>query len=180
MQFSQSLRRKIKKYACSFIVDELSDTDLMAALTAQSYRSHGIEPPVSQTQLEKLFSALSKEEWARFYCLKKDSSILAGLLLLEDETHLYSLFAGVSSAVRNEFYTEYLYTECMKLPEFEGRQFDFLGANTQDFEQFKRSFGGSLQPYYELNYTKGAALKTLIKLRQKQTLLHRRSRGGLS
>ena len=176
-QFSQSLRRKIKKYTSEFEAVKSSETNSMADMVTDSYRHHGIEPPVTPAQLQKLFSVLADEDWAHFYYLQKDDKPYAGLLLLEDEHRVYSLFAGAGSTHRSEFVTEYLYTECMKQQSFAGKQFDFLGANTKDFEQFKRSFGGELQVYYELNYTRGKILRFLSSLRRKQVLLKRGIRG---
>ena len=175
-QFSQSLRRKIKNRSAALQVEEARDSDRLLRFVLDSYNHHGLEPPVPEDDLQKLFSALGKEDWAHISYLKKEGAALAGLLLLEDENGLYALFAGVLAEARKEFYTEYLYTECMKDSRFSGKKFDFLGANTKDFEQFKRSFGGGLQVYYELNYTRGKILNLLSSLRKKQNLKKRRLR----
>lgn len=174
-KFSQALRRKIKNLSGGLQVEESQETAALLQFVMESYRYHGIEPPVVETHLQKLFLALSEQEWAHIFYLKKDGSAKAGLLLLEDANNVYALFAGVDSSARKVSYTEYLYTECMKDSRFSGKRFDFLGANTQDFEQFKRSFGGELQVHFELNYTRGKILSSLSTLRKKQTLFKRSS-----
>lgn len=173
-QFSQSLRRKIKNRSAGLEVEETQETDKLLQFVLDSYRYHGLEPSVPEKNLKKVFSALAAEDWAHVFYLKKDGVERAALLLLEDNRNVFALFAGVDTEARKEFYTEYLYTQCMKDSRFSGKKFDFLGANTKDFEQFKRSFGGDLQVYFELNYTRGKVLSSLSKLRKKQTMLKRR------
>ena len=175
-QFSQALRRKTKKYAAEFSVIESKQPEELWQFVLASYRHHGIAPPVNARKLSEFFSVLSQTDWAHFFYLNKNDRPLAALLLLEDGRHVFALFAGVRQQERTGFVSEYLYTQALKQPAFLGKQFDFLGANTPDFEQFKRSFGGQLQVYFELNLTRGKTLQTLSRIRKRQHLLVRRKR----
>lgn len=178
-QYSQALRRKIKKYRKEGLrLEESNKLQPLVDFIFESYGLHGIKPPLPRPQMEQVFGAMLKQKLGRIFYLFQDKIPGAGILVGLDEGHLFSFFAGMSAPFRAQFDSEYLYSEILSLPEFEGRTFDFLGANTPEFEQFKRSFGGALHSSYRLIYQKNIWIKALSALRRKQHLLNRKSYGN--
>ena len=106
-----------------------------------------------------------------------DKKPAAALFVLFDNNRVYALFSGIDFKYRDEQYTEYLHAAVLQEPEYQGKMFDFLGANTADFEQFKRSFGGELRQSFRVVYYKNTTTRFLLKLREKQHLLARRIPG---
>ncbi len=177
-QYSQALRRKIKKCRQGNLCLEESDTlHPLMDFIFDSYRQHGLKPPLPRAQMEPVFNAMLGQRLGRVFYLLLDKTPAAGIIVGFDEGHVFSFFAGMSAAFRAAYGSEYLYSEILALPGFEGRTFDFLGANTPEFEQFKRSFGGSLQPTFRVIYQKNLWIKLLTTLRRKQRLWMRKSRG---
>ena len=106
-----------------------------------------------------------------------DEKPAAALFVLYDQNRVYALFSGIDMNYRNAQYTEYLHAAVLQKPEYQGKMFDFLGANTRDFEQFKRSFGGQLQQGFRVVYYKNYITRLLLILREQQHLLSRRTFG---
>lgn len=178
-QYSQALRRKIKKYHKEGLRLEESNTlQPLMDFIFESYGRHGLKPPLPRRQMETIFTAMREQKRARIFYLVKDKTPVAGIIVGLDQRHLFSFFAGMSASFRAQYDSEYLYSEILARPEFEGLTFDFLGANTPEFEQFKRSFGGTLQPAYRVIYQKNNWVKLLTALRRKQRLWLRKSRGS--
>ena len=177
-QFSQSLRRKINlssKGNHSIIAS--SEPDKLITFVSDSYRHHKLKPPVQPVKIDQLVRQCIKKDLGRLYYLMIDETPAAALFILYDRNHVYALFSGIDLNYRNEQYTEYLHAAVLQEPEFQGKMFDFLGANTPDFEQFKRSFGGNLQQSFRVVYYKNFATRFLLKLREQQHLLSRRMPG---
>ena len=114
----------------------------------------------------------------RLYYLMVDENPAAALFVLYDQNRVYALFSGIDLNYRNEQYTEYLHATVLQEAEFQGKMFDFLGANTPDFEQFKRSFGGQLQQGFRVIYYKNFTTRVLLKLREQHHLISRRMPGS--
>ena len=177
-QYSQSLRRKIKKYNQEGLrLKESSELQPLIDFIFSSYGQHGLKPPLPRVQMEQIFSAMLEQKMARVFYLFQNETPAAGIIVGIDERTVFSFFAGMSASFRAEYGSEYLYSGILALPGFEGRTFDFLGANTPEFEQFKRSFGGTLHSTFRVVYQKNLWIKLLTTLRRKQRLWMRKSRG---
>jgi hypothetical protein len=172
-QYSQALRRKItlsKKKG--LVVVESEDSTPLIQFVFDSYRYHKTSPLLSRAQNERLITMLVASGMAKLFYLKHQS-ICAGLLVVFDEKNLYALMSGIDTDERDNAFTDYLHAEVLIRPEFQGKRFDFLGANTQAFEQFKRSFGGALQLYFHANYIKKKWVRFLQELRGAQYKIKR-------
>ncbi|MEJ2545830.1 MAG: GNAT family N-acetyltransferase [Calditrichaceae bacterium] len=173
-QFSQSLRRKIKasskenhRIVCS------EDTDKFVKFVTDSYHYHKIKPPVSSDKIEQLSQLCIENKIGKLYYLLVDEKPVAALFVLIDHNHVYALFSGIDLTYRNLQFTDYLHALVLQQPEFTGKIFDFLGANTPELEPFKRSFGGDLSQTFRIIYYKNIVTRILLKIREKQHLLAR-------
>jgi hypothetical protein len=164
--FSQALRRKIAVSRKKELqVLESDDACQLIDFVFDSYRYHKTKPPLSHKQNRALIDQLINAGMAKLFYLKL-RDVCAGLLVLCDEKNVYALMSGIEAGQRTNTFSEYLHSEVMLRPEFRGKRFDFLGANTQAFEQFKRSFGGSLQLYFHIIYIKSGWVKFLQAIRR--------------
>jgi lipid II:glycine glycyltransferase (peptidoglycan interpeptide bridge formation enzyme) len=72
--------------------------------------------------------------------------------------------AGTSEKYKREHSTHYFIWKLLqKYSELGFIIFDFMGANTKNIVEFKRSFGGELREYYDLTYYSSKAIKMLFK-----------------
>jgi len=178
-QFNTNLKRKIKKYNQSELkIQSSKDIFPLLDFIFLSYKQHGLQPVLPRQQLKQIFSLMLEQKLARvFYVLDKEKPI-AGIIAAIDSECIYYFFAGMSDEFRKNYNSDFLFSGLLSLPEFQGRIFDFMGANTQELEQFKRSFGGDLQSHYRVVYHKNLWIKLLTSIRRKQHLWKRKSRGN--
>ena len=173
--FNQSLRRKInvsKKQNLSVVASD--DTAQMTHLIMDSYKYHQTTPPVSGDKIEHFLQEIIKHNIGRIYFLEKEGEYLCGLVVLWDEKNLFALFSGINANYRDSQYSQFLHASVLLLPKFRGKTFDFLGANTQQFEQFKRGFGGELHTFYYATYYKNFLVRSLHRFRTFQHLSSRK------
>lgn len=177
LQFSQALRRKLRQTGQQGLVTQESDDEQrLVELVVQSYHQHNQEPPVSPAHLTLLFRQIVQKRLGTIYYLLLAEKIIAGVLVLADPTRCYTLFAGIDDSQRRQFPTELMYTSFMEMEPYQGLLFDFLGADLPQFEQFKRSFGGQLQVYYQVSYVRNRWIGWLSELRRRQHMWQRRRR----
>ncbi len=176
-RFSQSLRRKINVSKKQELTVVSSNQNVkIVQFILDSYKHHNTAPPVSPKNIEHFLDKIVKSDMGRIYYLEKDDEYLCGLVVLIDENDVFALFSGIDTRYRDSQYSQFLHASVMLLPEFRGKTFDFLGANTRQFEQFKRSFGGELHTYYKVTYYKNAFIRLMHRFRQSQQHLSRKIR----
>ncbi len=174
-KFSQSLRRKISVSSKeNHTIISSVDTDKFITFVTDSYRYHKLKPPVPTHKIDQLVRKCIKNNLGKLYYLKIDKNPVAGIFVLFDQQHVYALFSGIDLKFRNQRYTEYLHALVLQEPELQCKIFDFLGANTPDFLQFKRSFGGELRQSFRVTFYKNFRIRLLMKIRKQQHLLARR------
>ncbi len=168
-QFSQALRRKLNlAEKADLRVYASKDTTKLAAFIRQSYAYHQLAPPIPYKLMPVLFNAILDAEMGELCYLSDAGQDVAGLLVLHDERSVYAYFSGMDVNRRKQNDTEYLHAKILDNPDFVGKTFDFLGCNTPAFEQFKRSFGGELQPHFKILYYRNAFIRTLTALKLKR------------
>ncbi len=176
--FSQALRRKLKSYQLQKEkIAPGADAKILTEFIAESYRFHGTKPPVPAAQLERLFHLILERQMGRLFYLHREGKPVAGLLALHDHRHVFTYFAGIHPDGRRETHTEPLYFHLLHQPEYRGKIFDFLGADLPDFDQFKRSFGGNLELYFRVRYTKNIFVKMAGALRRSFYMASRSANG---
>ena len=118
--------------------------------------------------------AAIKENIGALFYQYLDNEPISGIFILYDDDTIYALFSGISKEKRNLTNNELVHAFVLKQPNYLGKHFDFLGANTKHLEQFKRSFGGELQPYYKINFKSNKTISSLFYARSKFHLAKRK------
>ena len=174
-RFNQSLRRKINvsgKQDLSVVASE--STKEITQFIADSYKYHRTTPPISSEKIELFLQETIKRDIGRIYYLEKQGEYLCGLAVLWDKNNLFAIFSGINSRYRDSQYSQFLHASVLLLPEFRGKTFDFLGANTRQLEQFKRSFGGELHTFFRVTYYKNPIVKGFHRIRSFQHIFSRK------
>jgi hypothetical protein len=174
-RFNQSLRRKIKiSEKQNLAVVRSNDIDPITRFVMDSYRVHQTSPPISAKAMKRFLQRMLENDTGRIYYLRKEGESVCGLVILLDDKHVYALFSGINTRFRDTQFTQYLHAAVMLMTEFQGRIFDFLGANTEHLEQFKRSFGGELHQFYRVLYYKNPLIRSIFNLRTFQHHAYRK------
>jgi lipid II:glycine glycyltransferase (peptidoglycan interpeptide bridge formation enzyme) len=176
--FSSSLRRKIR--GCEkglFSIIKTNDIDKLLTLQEESYFKNGLKPPISLSLFNRLLSQLMKKEFVDIFSISKGNNIHSMRALLKWNNTLYDFIAGTSEKYKKENATHYLLWKLLqKYSELGFTLFDFMGANTKNIIDFKRSFGGELKEYYNLLYYSSKTIKMLFKINDfKKQLLRKQN-----
>lgn len=175
-QFSQDLRRKLRQSGSGNIRFEKSDDcNTLAGFVVESYRRHGRKPPVPEEFVRKLIKEALELNIGSLYYQWRDNQAVAGIFVLHDADHVYAVFSGIAPGERENVNGELIHAHVMTDPAHRGKTFDFLGANTRELEQFKRSFGGELVPYIQVTWWRNNWIKHLFRLKSGYNLLKRKS-----
>ena len=170
-QFSQDLRRKIKKSDGQGIRFKTSgDCKPLTRFVIDSYKESASSPAISADLIQKFMASAIQNGLGSLYYQYLDDQPISGIFVLEDDTTVYALFAGISAKKRKVTNNELLHAFVLQQPQYIGRQFDFLGANTKHLEQFKRSFGGDLVPYFKVSFKSNKTISSLFYARSKYHL----------
>jgi len=152
--FNQSIRKKLKQAENQeTVVTESTDISPLADLINISYHRHGMRPLVPESQLKTFISEIISLDEVKLFYLELNGKIIAGRLVVIDNTTVYDLLAGSND--NTGFGSTYLVTSI--IDKFSGTKecFDFLGADHPQIEQFKRGFGGELTQGFRItNKTK--------------------------
>lgn len=168
-RFNTNLRRKIKVFDKADLQIELSeDPKPLLDMVESSYAAHGLKPTLQRTALNNLFAALLKTEKATLLYTRDKEGILAGFLAAHDRLNVYYFFSGINPRFRTAYNSDFLFHSLQAVPRWQGRQFDFMGANTPALEPFKRSFGGELTPFYRQTWYRNRWVRLLFTLRSWQ------------
>jgi lipid II:glycine glycyltransferase (peptidoglycan interpeptide bridge formation enzyme) len=163
--FSSSLRRKIR--GCEqepFVVTKTNDIDRLLILQEESYSKNGLKPILSLSLFRKFLSKLMEQELVDIFSISKENNIHSMRALLKWNNSVYDFIAGTSEKYKRENSTHYLVWQLLqKYSELGFTVFDFMGANTKNIVDFKRSFGGELREYYDLKYYSSKTVKILFK-----------------
>lgn len=174
-QFSKNLRTCLNSPKRNeFIIHPSDDSQPLVKFVELSYQHHHTRPPVSGNLLLRHLTGIIQSQTGKLFYLHHHERLAAGLFVLHDERRVYAYFAGMDEMYRDIQYTKFLPAAVLEMPEFQGKIFDFLGANTPAFEPYKRSFGGELKLYFKVSYQRNRFIKLLSQLRKKQHLLKRR------
>jgi len=174
-QFSQDLRRKIKKSNEQGIHFKTStDTQALIGFVFDSYKESATSPAISSSMMQSFMDACIQSGTGRLFYQYLADEPISGIFVLYDAYSVYALFSGIASTKRAITNSELVHTYVLQQPDFLGKQFDFLGANTSHLEQFKRSFGGDLIPYFKVNFKSNKTVSSLFYARSKYQLAKRK------
>ena len=164
--FSSSLRRKIKHCeTAGFTISESSNNHKLLELQEESYAKSGIKPVLPIASFEKFINAAKEKNIVDIYSISQGDDIHSMRAMLKWNNTVYDWIAGTDAQFKNSNATHYLLWELFKKYSADNYSyFDFMGANTKNITDFKRSFGGSLTEYFDLTYYSSSLVKLMIKI----------------
>jgi hypothetical protein len=172
-RFNQSLRKKIQKAKDqNMLIYESDDLNTFSDLYFSSYKRHCKIPPISKENFELLIQNILKIKNVNMYFVKKEEKILAARIILKDKDTIYDLLAGSSD--ESGLASSFLVAEIMRMHAGEFSNFDFMGADHPDIEQFKRAFGGDLIHRFRVQNMPGIILNLLFRIHQNRELNRRK------
>jgi hypothetical protein len=139
-------RRHIRKFEkSSFIFEESSDFKICYDLMSQSYRHHGIKPPIELQVFQEFASTLFNKKLLKTYIISIEKKPAAFMMLIEDKPTVYALFSG-KDFIEEQTETElYLHWRLIKLYREQSYEyFDLLGAMSPSISRVKLELGGEL------------------------------------
>jgi len=171
--YSQSVRRKIKQasqYQPQVVKNDLPGQFIK--LYQKSYLRHNQSPFIEVSVLNKLFENVKRIPQFKLYYLKFGEKTVAGRLICIDNQHIYDLLAGSSdeTGTASVFLVDHI------IRKYAGQciSFDFMGADHEQIEQFKRGFGAKLMHGFKITGRAKFPFSLLYKL-QKSALRRRRA-----
>ncbi|MDX9758014.1 MAG: GNAT family N-acetyltransferase [Bacteroidota bacterium] len=173
--YSQSLRRKLRHIPDGgFVLDHDPSTATIVAMFEQSYRRHGVRPPLPPSALERWLHELRECGLAHcFAALHPDGRPAAVRVVLRDDATVYDWLAGADLAVAPSA-SHWLVHHILERFSSQGcTLFDFMGANTPGVVDFKRGFGGTAVPYMDAEWYRPTLLRHLDAMRHRGIRLRR-------
>lgn len=162
---SQSVRRKINRAReKTLTISEAGDLDTLLTLQEQSYARSALHPVVTREQFRIICSVLLQKGMIKIYSISDAERVVhsSRVIILAGQT-AYDWIAGSNQATMDENGTHLLLWEIFERLSKSGVSlFDFLGANTPSIVEFKRSFGGTLVNYYDVQWNASRIIKILL------------------
>jgi CelD/BcsL family acetyltransferase involved in cellulose biosynthesis len=162
--FSSSLRRKIKHCESeSFKISAEGSITKLIELQEESYAKSGIKPVLTAALFEKLITTVKEKKLADVYSISLGDDIHSMRAVLKWNNNIYDWIAGSAASFRNSNATHFLLWNMLR--NFSNNNylyFDFMGANTKNIIDFKRSFGGELKEYYDITYYSSSFLQSML------------------
>ncbi len=170
--YSQSLRRLIKKSAGLIDIRRFGKIDELVALYQLSYQRHNLLPPVSGSELTAILKAADALGKMKIFTASVGNSIISSRAFLFDEKAIYDLVAGnnpeqEASAEIIDFVLQHYKTDY--------NLFRFMGADHPEIEQFKRRFGGTIELSMKIERFDSLPLRLMLGI---QNFRNRRQRNG--
>jgi hypothetical protein len=164
--FNQGIRKKLKQAENQeTVITESTDTSILIDLINKSYYRHGMRPLVPEGQLKKFITGVISLDEVKLFYLELNGKIIAGRLVVIDNTTVYDLLAG--SDDKTGFGSTYLVASILEKFAETKESFDFLGADHPQIEQFKRGFGGDLTQGFRITNNSKKPLSWIIGIYRK-------------
>lgn len=140
-------RRRFNKAHQQYQVSETTDPAPVIAQIRASLQRQGRDLPCTEEQLMAWFTALQRVRLLRLFLAKDAGTPAGGMAVLVDRAEGYNWLVG---STPGPAMTVLMGAVLTQLREEGFRTYDWVGANTASVAEFKRSFGGTLTPYYRL------------------------------
>lgn len=154
--WSESARRIARREDSNYdMIDP--GADVVARLSAESYRRSGRKSPLSETRLRAFVWDAESSVGARLFGARNTESgeIESAVAILRHDTTAYYWIAGGAAGPGMTVLLANLFEQLLE----EGVEaFDFVGANTDRIAEFKRRFGGHLTTYFRVVWRNGAII----------------------
>lgn len=148
-------RTAVRKAGRALRVTREEDVELPWELTMKAVRHRQEKLHLPLQWLQQLDQELSRREQRRIYVARdEEKRVHAALYLVWDHLSAYNLLLGSDPDLRQSGAAALLLWEAIKDSRDLAPRFDFEGSQIPGVEEFYRSFGAELWPYYE--FTKAA------------------------
>lgn len=170
--FNQSLRKKIKSARKSEIkMIELDDITAFCDLYENSYKRHGIKPPLSIKDLIGFLKIIKSQESMHIFGAVHQGNLLAARVMLIYQNKITDFLAGSTDPQGTA--SSYLLSEILGTYIPRGYKFDFMGADHPEIEKFKRSFGGKLHSGFSVEMNAKFPVSMAIRYQKMKNRLER-------
>ncbi|MBO8130229.1 MAG: hypothetical protein H0Z29_01780 [Candidatus Marinimicrobia bacterium] len=163
---SATRRRKIKKGSEVLVAEKGTVNEKFLQLIMRTFIRKHENIPDSIDLLTDIYKQSMKNDSGVIINAKKQNSdeIWGTAFFVQDKFALYYLIGAYDDKVDKEGLTSsFLIWEGIKLAKEKGLVFDFEGSVLKGVEYFFRSFGGELNPYYEVSRIKPSVLNFIYR-----------------
>ena len=151
--------RRLAEDATWHVTEASNEVEALLDLAKASFGRQGRALPVEAARLRQLVTSLLASGLARLFTASLAGGAAEGaLVVLRDETTAHDWFVGSRPGPAR---TRLTYDVLAQLHDEGVRCYDFGGANTPSIAEFKRRFGGTLVPYYRVEYYARPELRLL-------------------
>lgn len=153
----RKVRRQEYQYALlrhNIIAQESDDVELLDNLHRLTFERSGGERSIFESDLLKKISLVClKNKKARLLIAYKDAKAIAANFFIFDGVRGYYLFGANHPDYRDTGASAYLLLEQIKYCIGKGlKEVDFVGVNSPNRGDYKLSFNGHLEPYFETHF----------------------------
>jgi hypothetical protein len=170
-------RRHIRKFEKSeFTLEESQDYEICYNLMYQSYRHHGIKPPIEQQNYTEFVSLLFKNKLQKTYLISIAEKAAAFMIVIEDKPLVYALFSGKNFKQEQSEAELYLHWRLLQLYQDKSYDsFNLLGAMSPSISRVKLELGGRLVRQDIGRYFKNGIIRLLLQAESIRQLRNRRN-----
>lgn len=160
-------RNSIRNAQKRLCIETSSDYNLLYELMEQSFSRKSTFTNIDRNLFLSLGKSIDAYRSGQMYLAKnQEGQVEAGALFVWDKQKVYYLIGGINTQVKQNGAMNLLVFQGINIAAQTNRSFDFEGSILKGIEQFFRSFGANLIPYYVIeksNFSKWDILKQSIK-----------------
>lgn len=133
-----------------------------------TFKRQGLKNPLTYSQTEKIYSALSNLNKCKLYFSRDEhSNFMSTAFIIWDNQTAYYLMGANHPEFRSAASGGLvLWTAMKELAEMGIKEFDLYGANTESIALYKRGFGGQLIPYYRVTKSNSLLFRAIDSFRE--------------
>lgn len=146
-----------------FKISSSNEIEAFYDLNKRSFDRSNEKIPYSLSFIKRLFIQLKEKEAGELLISSDQQGVMhSGVLLVKDKSSTYCLATGNNPKFKNSGALPYLMWKGIVSSMAHTTQFNFEGGMIPNIEQFFRSYGGELVPYYRLEKSKNTFFKGLF------------------
>ena len=135
----------------NFTIVKNNNIEEFVELYLHTFERQGITVPETRLDIiKKIYENICLTGNGCLYVAKKEKRLLSACMFIWDKKCSYYLFGANSEEGRKSNVGHALLWEIIKIQLKKGLAVDFVGCNSPERARFKRSFNGTLTPYYLL------------------------------
>jgi predicted N-acyltransferase len=153
-------RRRRKAEELGVTVCESHDIAKLYELNENTFLRKKKSIPYDFEFIKNLYIQCKKHEACKILIARdSDGEIVAGSLLIYDDSTVYYLLGGIDTGKRDLGGMDLVLLDSIRFSIESGRKFDFEGSMVESIERYFRSFGAIQKPYYRVHLTGSKLLK---------------------